>query len=227
MTPAFKTAVAEVPDSEWHPIYKNIGGKQIKTGSEWAEVCFVPNELCHSKNAPEYRYLAKRQVFEEQQTLPDIEDPQLFLPFPTMQIDTKKHKVFGIVTNIKEMNGEDLIHWLHERCGKSKEAHAVMKEDLAGSKLPSSDFGENAAWWWIMIMALNLNVMMENLALDTSMINTQMKRIRFSIINIPGRIIKRSRNLFLHLSKGHSAYEILITARKRIAMVQGVWAPSG
>ncbi len=138
----------------------------MKTGSEWAEVCFVPNELCHSKNAPEYRYLAKRQVLEEQQTLPGMEDPQLFLPFPTMQIDTKKYKVFGIVTNIKKMNGEDLIHWLHERCGKSEEAHAVMKEDLAGGKLPSSDFGENAAWWWIMIMALNLNVMMKNLALN-------------------------------------------------------------
>jgi hypothetical protein len=27
-----------------------------------------------------------------------------------------------------------------------------MKEDLAGGKLPSNDFGENAAWWWIMIV---------------------------------------------------------------------------
>jgi len=32
-----------------------------------------------------------------------------------------------------------------------------MKDDLAGGKLPSEDFGENAAWWWIMILALNLN----------------------------------------------------------------------
>jgi hypothetical protein len=32
-----------------------------------------------------------------------------------------------------------------------------MKDDLAGGKLPSTDFGENAAWWWIMILALNLN----------------------------------------------------------------------
>jgi len=132
-----------------------------------------------------------------------------------------KIKVFGIVTNMKEINGEDLIHWLHARCGKSEEAHAVMKDDLAGGKLPSADFGENAAWWWMMIMALNLNVMMKNLALNPSMVNTRMKRIRFSIINIPGRIIKRSRSLFLRLSKGHPSYDILITARKRIAMLQG------
>jgi len=29
--------------------------------------------------------------------------------------------------------------------------HAVMKDDLAGGSLPSVDFAENAAWWWIMI----------------------------------------------------------------------------
>jgi hypothetical protein len=220
---SFKEAVEQTPDSQWHPIYKKIAGRKIKTRSEWAEVCFVPDELCHSKDAPEYRYLAKRQIIEEQPSLPGMEDPQLNLPFPTMEIDTKRYKVFGIVTNMK-MYGEDLIHWLHARCGKSEEAHAVMKEDLAGGKLPSADFGENAAWWWIMIMSLNLNAMMKSLALQPSMANSRMKAIRFSIINIPGRIIKRSRSLFLRLSKGHPSYNILIEARKKIALLQNARA---
>lgn len=229
VTQAFKIAVAQVPDSEWQPIYKIKNGKRLKTKSEWAEVCFVPNELCHSKNAPEYRYLAKRQLLEDQSTLPGMEEPELPLSFPTMQMLEKKYKVFGIVTNIghKQMYGEDLIHWLHERCGKSEEVHAVMKDDLAGGKLPSADFGENAAWWWIMILALNLNVMMKRLALAPAMETTRMKRIRFSIINIPGRVIDRSRCLFLRLSKGHPSYGILLEARKRIAMLNGVWQPSG
>jgi len=38
-----------------------------------------------------------------------------------------------------------LIHWQRECCGKSEEAHSVMKEDFAGGKLPPDDFGENAA----------------------------------------------------------------------------------
>jgi hypothetical protein len=146
-----------------------------------------------------------------------------------MQMVEKKYKVFGVVTNIsyKEMNGEDLIHWLHNRCGKSEEVHAVMKDDLAGGKLPSADFGENAAWRWIMILSLNLNVMMKKIALESSMEASRMKRIRFSIINIPGRIIKRSRSLILRLSKGHPSYGILLKARKRIAMLNGIWEPSG
>jgi hypothetical protein len=61
------------------------------------------------------------------------------------------------------------MNWLHERCGKSEEVYAVMKDDLAGGKLPSADFGVNAAWWWIMIIALNLNVLMNNSALEPSM----------------------------------------------------------
>ena len=229
VTQAFKTAVAEVPDCEWQPIYKDNNGKKMKTGSEWAEVCFVPKELCQSKKAPVYRYLAKRRVLEEQSTLPGMNDPEPTLPFPTMHMEDKRYKVFGIVTNIgyEQLNGEAVIHWLHERCGKSEQVHAVMKDDLAGGKLPSSDFGENAAWWWIMILALNLNAIMKKLALAPSMKEARMKRIRFTVINIPGRIIKRSRNLILRLSKGHPSYGLLIEARKRIALFNGIWDPSG
>ncbi len=36
-----------------------------------------------------------------------------------------------------------------------------MKGDLAGGKLPSGDFGENAAWWMFMILAYNLNAAMK------------------------------------------------------------------
>ncbi len=77
-----------------------------------------------------------------------MEEPkQLEFPFPTMEIKENRYRVFGVVTNIKyaDMNGEEVIHWLHERCGKSEEVHAVMKDDLAGGKLPSADFGVNAA----------------------------------------------------------------------------------
>ena len=69
----FKKAVAEVEDAEWKPLYKVIDGKRVKTSSEWAEVCFVPNAICHSKKGPEYRYLAKREVMAEQLELPGME----------------------------------------------------------------------------------------------------------------------------------------------------------
>jgi hypothetical protein len=100
-----------------------------------------------------------------------------------------------------------------------------MKEDLAGGKLPSDDFGENAAWWWMMILAMNLNSSMKRLALGESWISRRMKAIRFSFINIPGRIVERSHEMIIRLVKGNPATELLIAARQRILALCP--APSG
>ena len=218
VTPAFKEAVSEVEEGQWKPVYKKVKGKIVQTKTEWAEVCFVPNAICNSKKGCEYRYIAKRELLEEQLELPGMES-QLTLPFPSIELSGKKYKVFGMVTNMTD-DGEALIHWLHERCGKSEEVHSVMKEDLSGGKLPSGDFGENAAWWWIMILALNLNGLMKKLALGSCWTQKRMKAIRFSIVNIAGRIINHSRSLVVKLSKSHPSFDLLIRARKKIAMLR-------
>lgn len=220
VTPEFKKAVSEVEESEWKPIYKVVNGKKKETGVECAEVCFVPNAIGHSKKGPEYRYLAKREVMMEQRVLPGM-DQQLNLPFQTMEAGGKKYKVFGIVTNM-DWEGEELIHWFHERCGKSEEAHGVMKDDLAGGKLPSDDFGENAAWWWIMILAFNLNAIMKRLVLGESWTSKRMKAVRFSLIKLPGRVVTRSRSLIIRLTKDHPSLELLVDARRKIAMLKPV-----
>jgi len=72
--------------------------------------------------------LAPREVMEEQLTLTGMEDNKQ-CSFPTMPMKESKYKVFGIVTNM-DWDGNEPIRWLYERCGKSEEAHSVMKEDL-------------------------------------------------------------------------------------------------
>jgi hypothetical protein len=218
MSPEFKQAVAEVQEFDWKPIYKMVDGKKEKTGVQWAEVCFVPNAIGHSKNGVEYRYLAKREALVEQLELPGMKQ-QLSLPFPTMELKGQKYKVYGIVTNM-DWDGEQLIHWYHKRCSKSEQAHAVMKDDLAGGKLPSADFGVNAAWWWVMILAFNLNAIMKKLVLGEVWQPKRMKAVRFSLINLPGRIVKGSRRLIIRLTKNHPSLELLIEARKKIAMLK-------
>jgi hypothetical protein len=209
VTKEFRKAVAEV--EEWKPLVKEVKGEMRKTGKEWAEVCFVPNEIAHTKNAPVYRYIATRELLAQPE-LPGMEGQ---LPFPTMTIEKKRYKVFGIVTN-RDTEGSELVNWLHKRCGKSEEAHSVMKEDLAGGRLPSADFGENAAWWGIMILAFNLNAAMKQLALKGSWVAKRMKAIRFSLISLPGRVMTHARELVVRLAKGHPSLETLLTVRQRI-----------
>ena len=183
----------------------------------------MPAEIAYSKHAPVYRYLAIREVMESME-LPGIEHAQQSFPFPTLQMSSQRYKLFGLVTNM-DWEGEKLIHWHRERCGKSEEAHSVMKGDFAGGTLPSGDFGENAAWWWIMVLAMNLNSAMKQLALGKSWLSRRMKAIRFSFINIPGRIVERSRELIIRLVKDHPAYALFLEARRRIMMLVPV--PSG
>ncbi|GAI74078.1 unnamed protein product, partial [marine sediment metagenome] len=56
----FKGAALLVEEEEWRPIYKTVKKKKVKTKQEWADVGFVPNAIGHSKNSPEYRYIAIR-----------------------------------------------------------------------------------------------------------------------------------------------------------------------
>jgi hypothetical protein len=220
VTPEFKKAVAEMEESEWQPLWQEVRGQQVKTGREWAEVCFVPNRIGHRKEGVEYRYLATREVIG-QDDLPGI---QRELPFPTMPWNQRRYKVFGLVTNMT-WAGQDLIPWSYQRCGKSEAAHSAMKEDLAGGKLPSADFGENAAWWWIMILSLNLNAAMKRLVLKGSWVTKRLKALRFGLINLPGRLLLRARSLIIRLAQDHPALCILQEARGRIAAL--VPEPSG
>ena len=209
VTAEFKKAVKEVGEADWRPLPREIGGRV----QEYAEVCFVPRLVGHKKYGPAYRYLAIREPLE-QPTLPGM-DGQLSFPFQTMDWGSVKYKVTGVVTN-RDIPGDEVIRWYRERCGKSEEAHSIMKEDLAGGKLPSGLFGANAAWWQIMILAFNLNSAMKRLVLGGSWVNRRMKAIRFWLINVPGRVLTHARSLIVRLVGGHPSNEVLLQARRRM-----------
>ena len=99
VTPEFKKAVMEVEESDWQPIYKEFDGHRMKTNQEWAEVCFIPDAIGHSKDAPVYRYLAIREVMGSME-LPGMESSQQSFPFPTLQMSSQRYKLFGLVTNM-------------------------------------------------------------------------------------------------------------------------------
>lgn len=220
VTKEFKKAVAEA--EAWKPLMKELDGEMVTTGKEWAEVCFVPAAICHSKKDPAYRYLATRELMHQPE-LPGMEG-KVELPFQTLTMEAKRYKIFGIVTN-RDTEGNELVNWLHKRCGKSEEAHSIMKEDLAGGRLPSADFGANAAWWGIMILAFNLNAAMKQLALGGSWVTKRMKALRFSLISLPGRVMSHARELVIRLAKDHPSLKILLDARQRIMELGCV--PSG
>ena len=142
------------------------------------------------------------------------------LPFPTLNCGEKRYKLFGLVTN-RDLPGDQLIWWSRKRCGKGEEMHAIMKHDLAGGHLPSARFGANAAWWEMMVLAFNLNSLLKQLALPEGWKPKRLKAIRFSFINLAGRVVSRSRQLIVRLS--HPAYQLLLEVRRRL---RALWLDS-
>lgn len=216
MTGEFRKAVMEVGQEEWKPLVRTERGREVPTGEEWAEVVYVPNAIAFTNDAPVYRYLAIRELVR-QATFPGMEDTQaqLDLPFATVVCGGRTYRVKGIVTNRSE-DGAELIRWHYERCGKSEEAHAVMKGDLAGGTLPSGKFGANAAWWAIMVLAYNLHAAMRILALPGGLKPKRMKAIRFALIDVPGRVVEHARQIVVRLSPKHPALEWLLEMRRLI-----------
>ena len=214
VTPEFKAEVAQVGEEEWRELYREVDGRRAETGQQWAEVNFVPDWIGRSKNSPEYRYIA-------------IREPLRNPPLPGMASQTELwshivemsgggwYKVFGIVTN-RDLDPQELVWWYRQRCGKGEEVHAVLKEDLAGGRLPSGLFGANAAWWAITVLAFNLNSAMKQLALGKEWVSKRLKAVRFGVINLPGRVVRHARKLVINLSRGHPSYALLGQARRRI-----------
>lgn len=213
VTAAFKAAVQLVPESEWRPLLRKESGQEAATGREWAEVCFVPDKVCGKKRGREYRYLATREVLA-QPPLPGMAG-QLVLPFPTLDLNAVTYKLFGVATN-RDLPGDEIILWHDQRAGRSEEAHAVMKHDLAGGRFPSGEFGENAAWWSIMILAFNLHSLFRSLVLRGRWERSRLKALRFHFINLPGRVFLRARRLVIRIAGSHPSLELLIAARGRI-----------
>ena len=217
MTQDFKKAIAE-QETVWQRLFRKENGQPVATGQEYAEVCFVPGWVGAKKHGPEYRFLAIREPLQPRNSAKEIKESAL--PFPTMDLGSVRYKVTGLVTN-RTIPGDELIWWYRERCGKSEEAHSVMKQDLAGGKFPSKLFGANAAWWHIMILAFNINEAMKRLVFKGKWVSRRLKGIRFWLINIPGRVYKHARSLVIRLAGGHPSYDLLLDARRRMCNLGG------
>jgi len=71
-----------------------------------------------------------------------------------------------------------------------------------------------------MVLAFNLNAAMKQLALNDSFIPKRMKAIRFSLINLPGRIIDHARQILIRIVRGHPSFTLLVETRQRIMRLE-------
>jgi len=203
-----REAIKSTPASSWKPLDKI---------HEYAEICFVPSSLSKSKRGYEFRYVAIREGLQEQCVLPGM--PEMEYPFPVGDFEKGRYKIHALVTN-RDIAATELVPWYWKRCGHSEGVHDVLKNELSGGVLPCNHFHANANWWWLAVVTHNIHSIFKRLCCDESWQSSRLKRIRFHIINIPGRILERGRQVYIRLTAGHPSFDLFQSIRDSISRLR-------
>jgi hypothetical protein len=159
---------------------------------EWAEVPYVPTRQYEKRNSQPYRYLAIR-VRRQQGELFE---------------DGVKVRHFAVVTNIWDMDGQELLGWQRGKAGTIEHIHHILDHELAGGVYPSARHGANAAWLRLQVLTHNLLQLLKAVALPEEYVTARPKRLRFAIFNQFGRVISHARQMLLRVAA--RGWEMLI-----------------
>lgn len=194
MSEALHAAILRVPEKAWET-YGVAHAREIR---ECAEVSFVPGEKSEHRDTQPLRYVAIR-IRNRQNELFE---------------DGGKVKHFAIVSNIGEWKAGRLIQWHREKAGTIEGVHDVVKNELAGGVLPCKYFGANAAWLRLALLAHNVLTALKRLALPAEMLSARPKRLRFLLLNTPGRLVHHARRVLLRLASSMERIAVYLEAMR-------------
>ena len=195
MSPQLKQEIEALPSEAWK-LWKIEKHNVVR---EWAEVPYVPGRKYERKDSQPYRYLAVR-IRRQQGDLFE---------------DGEKLRHFAVVTNIRDMDGQELLEWQRGKAGTIEHIHHILDNELAGGVYPSTKHGANAAWLRIQVLTHNLLQLLKAVALSQEYATARPKRLRFAVFTQFGRVINHAGRALLRIAS--SAWEGLIrTAYFRI-----------
>ena len=181
MSPRLRAAMEAIPEANWQPCPGYTAEDAVQECADMDYVPWQPNEHRHSQPL---RYVGIR-IRKKQ--------GDLF-------VDGSAVKHFAIVSNLKDWTLPRLIQWQREKAGSIERIHDVLKNDLAAGVLPCGRFGANAAWLRLAILTHNLLTALKRIGLPAEYLTARPKRLRFLLLNIPGRLFFHARQIRLRLS---------------------------
>jgi len=198
--------IEALSEKDWKPLTKITGKGEEPTGKEWVQMSWTSaSGTRKSMSERNLRTIVTRKKQEQWELFQDKWNEEV----------KQKDRYEVIVTNM-DWSGERLIRWHYERGGSIEHLNDRIKNDLAGGVLPCAEFGANAAWWRIQCLAWNLIRALQLHALPDELKNCHMKRLRFKLLCIAGKVVKTARSIILKLSRGNPAFNIYRQSREKI-----------
>lgn len=176
---ALAAALRAVKDQEW----KTFGKEADGTLRQWAEVEFVPGQKKEKKDTRPLRYVGLR----------------LLKPQGVLFGDGTDRHFHAVLTNL-EWKAPRLLKWHREKAGTVEHVHEELKNGLGGGRMPSQKFGANAAWFRMSCIAYNILSALRQAWPEEELQQAKLKRLRFKIFNVSGRVVRDRRKIRLRLA---------------------------
>jgi hypothetical protein len=180
MSQGLKHEIEALPEGSWK-VWKE---ERRGTVREWAEVPFVPARQYERRDSQPYRYVAIRIRCQQ---------GELFG-------DGVKVRHFAVVTNIWDMDGQELLEWQRGKAGTIEHIHHILDNELAAGIYPSAKHGANAAWLRLQVLTHNLLQLLKAVALPPEYATARPKRLRFAIFTQFGRVISHAGQMLLRIA---------------------------
>ncbi|MGO9097051.1 MAG: transposase [Bryobacteraceae bacterium] len=179
MNPALREQIEATPEErrQWH-------GEDGGAVKECAVADYFPEETPENRCREPLRYVAIRIRHKQ----------------GAMFADGSRVKHFAVAGNLWDEDAKKLLPWHRQKAGPIEAAHDAIKNQLAGGAMPCGRFGSNAARFRLAALTYNVPTAPKRLALPAELPAARPKRLRFPIINTPGKPIHHARRAMLRLA---------------------------
>ena len=187
--------ITQIPEECWQ---RGIDEQGIREAYEVAEI--------------DYAFIGKRKS-SRLVVKRDRKGPQLDL------YDASEYRYWSIITNLpKESYNTNQVILTHQKRGQMEKTIGELKHQLNLDHLPCGQFGANAIYFTIGILAFNLLQLIKRDTFFDSYVNSTIKTFRHKLIHIPARVIKHGRMLFIKIVSSIEKFKLIESAYLRYTL---------
>ncbi|MBD3271430.1 MAG: IS1380 family transposase [Elusimicrobia bacterium] len=191
-------AIKEIGADEWKPVMDRNG---IRGDQEYAEFIYSMNKSNHAFRVVVLRWKNPQQdLFEKEE----------------------EYCYYGIATNYEEEKSGQEVIWWHRGRSNSENYNKALKDGFNLDYVPCGEYGANAVWFGIGILAYNLFIASKILLFPKDWMKKTIHTVRWQFIQIAGKVIRRARSVMVRLCGiPREIYEHYQRARERCGLLYG------
>jgi len=121
-----------------------------------------------------------------------------------------------IASNRDELGAEEVV-WFHNQRGQVENFIKELKIGFGMEQMASGDFGANALWFALGVLAYNLTQAQKLLFLDEGWRSKTISTLRWQLIQTAGRLVRHGRRLILRLATSLEKYRLFLEIRRLCA----------